>query len=223
MKTYTRGKAVKLSAYFVSTEFDCHCGKCATTYIDEQLVIYLQKIREHFGKPVTINSGYRCVTHNKAVGGASKSNHLLGKAADIAIKGVEPKEIAKFAESIGVKGIGVYKTFVHIDTRETKYYWYDGGASNVATFGGSAITPSNSQTKQEVATVSKITVTLPTLKRGDKNLAVRVAQALLGLSVDGIYGAQTETAVYNFQKGKGLTADKVIGPHTWIMLFRQIK
>ena len=79
IKTYAKGTAVQLSTNFKSTEFDCHgSGCCSSTKVDEKLVPYLQKIRDHFGKPVNINSGYRCKIHNTNVGGASKSNHMNG-------------------------------------------------------------------------------------------------------------------------------------------------
>lgn len=79
IKTYKKGTAVTLSTNFKSTEFDCHgSGCCSSTQVDEILVKYLQKIRDHFGKPITINSGYRCTTHNAAVGGASGSRHAKG-------------------------------------------------------------------------------------------------------------------------------------------------
>ena len=218
---YTKGKSTKLSENFNSTEFDCHCGQyCSTTLIDPQLVEYLQKIRDHFGKPIRINSGYRCSKHNVNVGGASQSYHTKGMAADIYIQGVTPGEVAQYAESIGMKGIGVYSTFTHVDTRENKYFWYDGGASNVATFGGSS-TPSNPTTKPSSTTINKIEVSLPTLQQGAKNYYVRVAQALLGISVDGVFGKQTALAVYNFQKKVGLTADKIVGKNTWDALFKQ--
>lgn len=68
-----------------------------------------------------------------------------GEAADIRITGITPIEVARYAESIGVLGIGVYSWGVHIDTRTIKYFWYDGGASNVSTFGGASI-----QEKEEV-------------------------------------------------------------------------
>ena len=137
IKTYKKGTAVTLSTNFKSTEFDCHgSGCCSSTKVDEKLVEYLQKIRDHFGKSVNINSGYRCKTHNAAVGGASASNHMEGKAADIRISGVTPLEVAQYAEHIGMLGIGVYSWGVHVDTRTSKYFWYDGGASNVKTFGG---------------------------------------------------------------------------------------
>ena len=140
IKTYKKGTATQLSTNFKSTEFDCHgSGCCSSTLVDENLVKYLQKIRSHFGKSVHINSGYRCKKHNAAVGGASKSNHMDGEAADIRIDGVTPLEVAQYAEHIGMLGIGVYSWGVHVDTRTSKYFWYDGGASNVKTFGGSFI------------------------------------------------------------------------------------
>ena len=95
IKTYKKGTAVTLSTNFKSTEFDCHgSGCCSSTKVDEKLVEYLQKIRDHFGKSVNINSGYRCKTHNASVGGASQSNHMDGEAADIRISGVTPLEVA---------------------------------------------------------------------------------------------------------------------------------
>ena len=43
----------------------------------------LEPLREHFGIPVVISSGYRCPQLNKAVGGVPNSQHLKGEAADI--------------------------------------------------------------------------------------------------------------------------------------------
>lgn len=43
----------------------------------------LEPLREHFGKPIIISSGYRCHSLNKAVGGVPNSQHLKGEAADI--------------------------------------------------------------------------------------------------------------------------------------------
>lgn len=146
-KTCTKGKATKLSTYFNSTEFDCHgSGCCSTTLINETLVEYLQKIREHFGKPITITSGYRCATHNRNVGGATGSRHSKGDAADIVVSGVTPAEVAKYAESIGIKGIGLYSDFVHIDTRTTKSFWYGHEQAYRSTFGGTVSTSTSTST-----------------------------------------------------------------------------
>ena len=43
----------------------------------------LEPLREAFGRPITVSSGFRCPELNKAVGGARTSQHLLGQAADI--------------------------------------------------------------------------------------------------------------------------------------------
>ena len=149
IKTYAKGSNTKLSANFNSSEFDCHgSGCCSSTLVDDKLVTYLQQIREHFGKPVNISSGYRCATHNKNIGGATKSRHSKGQAADIYISGVKPAEIAKYAESIGILGIGLYETnsdgfFVHVDTRETKSFWYGQKEASRTTFGGTTVATNN--------------------------------------------------------------------------------
>ena len=149
IKTYAKGSNTKLSANFNSSEFDCHgSGCCSSTLVDDKLVTYLQQIREHFGKPVNISSGYRCATHNKNIGGATKSRHSKGQAADIYISGVTPAEIAKYAESIGILGIGLYETssdgfFVHVDTRETKSFWYGQKEASRTTFGGTTVATNN--------------------------------------------------------------------------------
>ena len=145
IKTYSKGKATQLSTNFKSTEFDCHGkGCCTQTQIDDKLIEYVQKIRDHFGKSVNISSGYRCVTHNKNIGGATGSRHSKGQAADIYISGVAPAEIAKYAESIGILGIGLYETdkdghFVHVDTRTTKSFWYGQNEAYRSTFGGTPV------------------------------------------------------------------------------------
>ena len=113
-----------LTKNFKSTEFDCKGkGCCNKTLIEAQLVEKLQKIRDHFGAAVIINSGYRCSKHNRAVGGVVNSKHLTGMAADIIVRGISPKDVAAYADKIGFKGIGLYKTFTHVDTRKTKARW----------------------------------------------------------------------------------------------------
>lgn len=135
MTTYNKGKSVKLTRNFKSTELDCKGkGCCSKTPIDIELVGYLQVIRNYFNKPVTINSGYRCQKHNKNVGGAKSSRHTQGMAADIVVKGVKPLEVAKFAETIGIRGIGLYDSFVHIDSRTTKFFWKGHEQKSVKTF-----------------------------------------------------------------------------------------
>lgn len=124
-----------LSKNFQVKEFSCNDGS-DEIYIDMKLVSILQNIRDHFGKPVTITSAYRTVTHNARVGGASRSFHLKGMAADIMIEGISTSRVAVYAESIGVLGIGMYSDFNHIDTRTYQSYWnqLDGSEKTVSGF-----------------------------------------------------------------------------------------
>ena len=217
-KKFTKGSTKQLSTNFKAKEFDCKCGEhCQETMIDDKLVVYLQKIREHFDAPVSISSGFRCSTHNKNVGGATNSYHMKGQAADIKVKGVEPAEVAKYAESIGILGIGLYDTFTHVDTRTKKSFWYSSKEEYRETFGGS-----NTVVEPEPITTTKITIALPTTKRGDKNLAVKLAQSILCLVDDGIFGKQTQTAVVNFQQKNGLSATGIIDANTWKVLFKDL-
>lgn len=118
---------------FKVKEFACKDGS-DKILIDKRGISMLQKIREHFGKPLIINSGYRTETYNAKVGGAKNSYHKYGKAYDIRIKEVTPLEIAKYAEEIGVKGIGWYNTFTHVDLREKRYFWHNKSGNSMTTF-----------------------------------------------------------------------------------------
>lgn len=54
----------------------------------------LEPVRTHFGKPVKINSSYRCPALNKAVGGSTTSQHVNGQAIDFEIEGISNKVLA---------------------------------------------------------------------------------------------------------------------------------
>lgn len=136
VRTYSvkRDGETKLNAYFKVREFACHDGS-DTVLIDDALVQLLGYIRTYFGKPVTINSGYRTVAYNKKVGGVSNSQHVQGKAADIVVQDVPPRAVASYLESLfPLHGIGLYPSFVHVDTRGKKSYWVNSGSSVVMSF-----------------------------------------------------------------------------------------
>lgn len=121
----------RLAPGFRVREFRCRDGS-DTVMVDEALTVVLQCIREHFGKAVTITSGYRTAAHNAAVGGAKSSQHLLGRAADIRVQGISVEDVAAYAERLMPDwgGVGRYPAkagratgWVHVDTRAEKARW----------------------------------------------------------------------------------------------------
>ena len=133
IKQYSLAKdgSRRLAPSFAVREFRCRDGS-DTVMVDEALTVLLQAIREHFGKPVTITSGYRTARHNAAVGGAAFSQHCYGRAADIRVKEVAVDTLADYAETLlpGTGGIGRYPEkkgracgWVHLDVRAAKARW----------------------------------------------------------------------------------------------------
>jgi uncharacterized protein YcbK (DUF882 family) len=125
---YTIVKDIQLSKNFKLSEFVCHDGSGKVLF-DYELIQKLQALRDKLGRPVTVVSAYRTPEYNTKCGGAPKSQHLLGKAADIKVKGKTPLDVAYAAESVGFTGIGVYthdgNKFTHVDVRALKSYWKD--------------------------------------------------------------------------------------------------
>ena len=120
----TKNGNENLSKNFKVREFVCK-DSSDPLFISDELVSVLQKIRDHFGAAVNINSGYRTPQYNKKVGGATYSQHLYGIAADIRVNGKTPKEVAAYVETLmpNSGGIGIYPTFTHVDVRPTKSRW----------------------------------------------------------------------------------------------------
>lgn len=210
MQTYAKGIEVQLSENFKSTEFDCNGkGCCQTTPIDSKLVEILQKIRDHFGVSVNLNCGYRCPVHNAKVSGASaNSQHLLGKAADIVVKGVHPVRAARYIETIpGFAGrIGCYtwddkgSGFVHVDVREKN---------------SRGLYTDNNKDYDTIVSFSK------SIKRGAKGRLVRVIQRKLksmGMysgKIDGKCGGGTEKGIIAWNEAYGRLNDASWGPKCW--------
>lgn len=107
-----------LSPHFSRHEFACKDG-CGRDTMDYETLTVIEDVRSHFGVSTTVNSGYRCAAHNKAVGGASNSQHLYGRAADIVVSGVAPSKVYDYLSKKypNKYGVGKYSTFTHIDTR----------------------------------------------------------------------------------------------------------
>lgn len=131
-----------LTRNFRVREFACKDGT-DTVLIDDDLVLLLQQLRDHFGKSVTINSGYRTPEHNAKVGGAKTSLHLKGMAADIVVSGEAPLTVAQYAEHLMPDrgGIGLYIGRVHVDTRTSRGRWDNRSGKEVGVKGWPGYTP----------------------------------------------------------------------------------
>ena len=109
--------------WFSINEFECHCGcrmpDSAKANIEALVEQVLDPAREQYGKPVCVNSGYRCAKYNAAVGGVANSQHMRGEAADICCG--DNERLAKIIEANGkydqlirYMGAGGKIRFIHV-------------------------------------------------------------------------------------------------------------
>ncbi len=95
----------------------------------QRLAGELETLRRFIGRPIVIVSGYRSPAHNAAVKGAAKSQHMLGKAADVRVLGMTPEEVQAAIESLILRGrmqeggLGLYRTWCHYDVRSKRARW----------------------------------------------------------------------------------------------------
>lgn len=120
---------LKLTDNFSAREFACN--HCRTLLIDEELVKKLQELRNIINKPIVITSAYRCPTHNKNIGGSSKSLHMQGKAIDFVLGRTDTKAIDIFNISKNIfNRVGLYQSnnnpnsaYMHVDNDPSKLWW----------------------------------------------------------------------------------------------------
>lgn len=115
----------KVSEHFKLREFKCH-DNSRVVVLNSELVSVLELARQHFGKVIKINSGYRTVAYNSMLKNSSpNSQHTHGNAADIVVSGVKPIDVYNYFNSNypDTYGVGIYNTFVHIDVRPSKARW----------------------------------------------------------------------------------------------------
>ena len=203
----------KLSTNFTVKEFACKDGS-DEILISQELVQVLQKIRTKFKKPVAINSGYRTSTYNRKIGGAYKSMHTQGLAADIAVKGVDPLAVAMYASKLlgktGGVEVGSYNEgtggYIHIDVRTTPWR---------------SIKPSAS------APYTTYTTFLPTIKYGSTGAGVTVLSRKLKklgymTAVKDRCDSIMYSAIKSFQSKAGLTQDGICGEKTWVAIISEL-
>ena len=105
--------------YFSRDEFKC--SETGNNEIQDEFIHALDQLRESCGFPFAITSGYRDPSHSVEAKKEKAGQHTLGIAADIAVSGGSQRFImVSKALELGFSGIGVAKTFVHIDTRTSQ-------------------------------------------------------------------------------------------------------
>ncbi|MDF3300112.1 D-Ala-D-Ala carboxypeptidase family metallohydrolase [Streptomyces tropicalis] len=107
-------------------------GKVGSTEVKEnvrRLMYKLEAVRKKAGNSaITVNSGFRSVSHNAAVGGASNSMHVYGVAADIVVSGHTTLQTYRIAETCGFSGLEAYThSWQHTDSR-VQYPSYGSGS-----------------------------------------------------------------------------------------------
>ncbi len=121
-----------LSRHFTLEELACKCGEC-TTHINDinaNLIYQLQKLRDNFGLPINIASGYRCEKHNEKIGGAKHSQHLQGRAVDISTKNLSAADKYRLIQQVfrlgSFHGVGIGGNKLHVDVRlgNTPVFWF---------------------------------------------------------------------------------------------------
>ena len=104
-------------------EWRCPCGRCGGFPAEPQegIVRFIDELRKHFGKPVTISSGVRCKAHNAELpGSVSNSRHLTGKAVDFCVQGMSATSVKVYCDKFVKSGVLRYcycidGNFVHAD------------------------------------------------------------------------------------------------------------
>jgi len=104
--------------YFKIEDFDCQ--ETGNNKMAEAFIHKLDELREACGFPFIITSGYRDPSHSIEARKSKPGTHAMGIAADIKVNGGAQRYIiVKNALQQGFTGVGVAKTFIHVDVRDT--------------------------------------------------------------------------------------------------------
>jgi uncharacterized protein YcbK (DUF882 family) len=105
----------KLAEHFNLIEFQCPC--CHAVMLSPSLVRRLERLRLVWGRAIIVTSGYRCARHNREVGGAERSAHRYGRAADVAVARADQERFRALASAEGFGRVIVYpkRSFVHLE------------------------------------------------------------------------------------------------------------
>lgn len=102
--------------YFDYHEFDSPDIQGSGQLMNKELLEILEEVREHYGRPINITSGYRTESHNAKVGGTPNSSHLKGLACDVACTNSRDRfHLVRLFIEYGITRIGIANNFIHID------------------------------------------------------------------------------------------------------------
>lgn len=125
IEVYKKNEFSTLCFGLTSREFGCRCDDifCRALIVSAELIRAYYNFRCVVSTPLKINSGFRCTAHNYCEGGTALSRHLTGEAIDISLETIEDldsNDIRKLALKSGFTFVKFYKSFVHLDVRQTK-------------------------------------------------------------------------------------------------------
>lgn len=173
---------------FTMNELKCGCkGKYCNGFpvdFSYELLEQLQKIRNHFGKPVIITSAIRCQKYNGSIKGSiKKSKHTMGRAVDFYVKGVSYKKLWEYV-----------KTLPHNN------YTYN--------ISGSVMHHDITPTEIKNFNLTRL------LFKGRKGDDVGELQKELNVQQTKIFGQVTKEKVKALQRKNGLIPDGIVGKDT---------
>jgi hypothetical protein len=123
------------SAHFSFKEFACKCdgryASCRRIWINRNQVHRLETLRTKWGRAISVVSGCRCYYHNKAVGGATNSQHLYGTATDL--DGPDKDWVRSQHIFAGIGYGGVTDRAKHVDSRDRSGHNATGGSTTYPT------------------------------------------------------------------------------------------
>lgn len=199
IKEYSYNANIRLSEHFVTSEFRCKCGKIHNTKIDDDLIVKLESLYKKLNcSKIIINSGYRCSTHDKNVGGNGYGQHTRGTAADIVCydqtgNRISSKLVSCAAQDVGFGGIANIDstyTATHVDVRSLNNKWY----------GNEVVTSSYSVTTDfyKYYGIEKTSNTPANSANLNKELQTILNNKGAKLDVDGIIGKSTLTEMKKY-------------------------
>ena len=109
----------RLTEHFTRSEFDCQCG-CGTGEISMELVQLLELTRLEYDKPMRINSGIRCLNHNRSIGSRDTSSHIKCLAADVGCTDMGERHKLLQILLKHFDRVGLHKKFIHVDVDTEK-------------------------------------------------------------------------------------------------------